>query len=145
MFTGTPTPMTSRFQASSQAYRRIGVETGVDAASPHQLVAMLYGGLLEALTRARGALQEGDLARKGRELSKAARIVDEGLKAALSPAGGELTVHLSELYTYIGLRLTLANLRNDESLIAECVALIEPLRDAWGDIRAQVDSPAARP
>jgi len=130
------------FGHASQAYARVGVETGVDGASPHQLVAMLYDGLLDSLARARGALREGHIDRKCAELTRAVRIVDEGLKAALSPAGGELARHLNELYAYLSLRLTQANLRNDESLIAECVTLIEPLRAAWSDIRPQVDRPA---
>ncbi len=143
MFTAAYAPSVNRAQSSSQAYRRIGVETGVTDASPHQLVAMLYGGLLDALNRARGALRQGDIARKATELSRAVRIVDEGLKAALSPAGGELTQRLNELYAYLSLRLTQANLRNDEAAIEECVSLVEPLRDAWSAIRPQVDANAA--
>ncbi len=144
MFAGTAAPMTSRSQAYSHAYRQVGVQTGVDGASPHQLVAMLYDGLLETLALARAALRQGDIARKGSELTRAVRIVDEGLKSALSPAGGELARQLGELYAYLGLRLTQANLRNDESAIEECVRLIEPLRDAWTTIRPQVDASAAR-
>ncbi len=144
MFAATAAPMTSRSQASSHAYRQVGVQTGIDGASPHQLVAMLYDGLLETLALARAALRQGDIARKGSELTRAVRIIDEGLKSALSPAGGELTGHLGELYAYLGLRLTQANLRNDESAIEECVRLIEPLREAWAAIRPQVDAAAAR-
>jgi flagellar protein FliS len=143
MFTASFATPGNRAQAHSQAYRQIGVETGIGDASPHQLVAMLYGGLLDTLNRARGALRQGDIARKSTELSRAARIVDEGLKAALSPAGGELTQRLSDLYAYMSLRLTQANLRNDESAIEECVRLVEPLRDAWSAIRPQVDATRA--
>jgi len=144
MFTG-PTPYaTSRAHVHSMAYARVGVETGVDRASPHQLVAMLYSGLLDTLARARGALREGQIERKAAELTRAVRIVDEGLKAALSPAGGELTRQLDGLYGYLSLRLTQANLRNDEAIIAECVALVEPLQDAWTAIRPQVDTPIGR-
>jgi len=146
MYTGSsPFMNTTRspaFGHASRAYARVGVETGVDGASAHQLVAMLYDGLLDSLACARGALREGQIDRKCAELTRAVRIVDEGLKAALSPAGGDLARHLNELYTYLSLRLTQANLRNDEALIAECVTLIEPLRSAWSDIRPQVDRPA---
>lgn len=144
MFTGSSPTMTSRARGFSQAYQKVGVETGVDAASPHQLVAMLYGGLLDALASARGALQQGQVERKAADLSRAVRIVDEGLKAALNPAGGELTAHLDGLYRYIGLRLTHANLHNDEAAITECVGLIEPLREAWAAIRPQVDTRAPK-
>ena len=101
-------------------------------------------GLLDTLARARGALREGQIERKAAELTRAVRIVDEGLKAALNPAGGELTRQLDGLYGYLSVRLTQANLRNDEAAIAECVALIEPLNEAWTAIRPQVDGPTGR-
>jgi flagellar protein FliS len=144
MFTASASPsMFSRAQAFTQAYRSVGVETGVGAATPHQLVAMLYDGLLDSLARARGALRAGRVDVKAAELTRAVRIVDEGLKAALSPAGGELSQRLGELYAYLSLRLTQANLRNDEATIEECVRLVEPLQDAWNAIRPQVDLPGS--
>lgn len=122
----------------SGLYHQIGVETGVKTASAHQLVQMLYDGLLESLAQARGALDKGDIEAKGRAITKASRIVDEGLKAALSPAGGELTANLSNLYGYITRRLMQAHLRNDVTALEECQRLVQPLRDAWADIRSQV-------
>lgn len=136
-----PASMASRSAMSfAGAYRSVGVETGVGAASPHKLVAMLYDGLLDTLAEARGAMRAGQIQAKGNALTRAVRIVDEGLKAALSPAGGELAGNLDALYGYISVRLTQANLRNDESAIDECVQLIEPLRDAWNSIRPQADA-----
>lgn len=126
--------------AFAGAYRNVGVETGVGGASPHKLVAMLYDGLLDRLAEARGAMRAGQVEAKGQALTRAVRIVDEGLKAALSPAGGELSSNLDALYGYISVRLTQANLRNDEAALDECVQLIEPLRDAWNSIRAQADA-----
>ena len=140
------TATASAFMASRSAiafagtYRSVGVETGLGGATPHKLVAMLYDGLLERLAEARGAMRAGQIETKGQALTRAVRIVDEGLKAALSPAGGELTRHLDALYGYISVRLTQANLRNDEAAIDECVQLIEPLRDAWNSIRPQADA-----
>jgi flagellar protein FliS len=46
-------------------------------------------------------------------------------------AGGSLARDLDELYTYLTMRLTLANVRGDESLLEECQRLVAPLRDAW--------------
>jgi flagellar secretion chaperone FliS len=126
--------------AFAGAYRNVGVETGVGGATPHKLVAMLYDGLLERLAEARGAMRAGQVEVKGNALTRAVRIVDEGLKSALSPAGGELSSNLDALYGYISVRLTHANLRNDEAAIDECVQLIEPLRDAWNSIRPQADA-----
>ena len=43
---------------NAKAYRQVGLETGVDAASPHQLVLMLIDGFQDALVQARGAIAD---------------------------------------------------------------------------------------
>jgi flagellar protein FliS len=125
-------------------YRSIGVNTGVDAADPHRLVTMLYEGFLDAVAQARGAMKVGDIERKCRTIGRASSIVDEGLRGGLNlEAGGELALQLNDLYAYVTLRLTQANLRNDEQALEECVRLIQPLRDAWIAIAPQATEAAA--
>ncbi len=117
------------------AYRQVGVTTGVAAATPHQLVLMLFDGFDEALAQALGALREGAVEAKCRALGRATRIVDEGLRASLDlRAGGTLAADLRELYGYVGLRLVRANLDNDAAGIDECRRLMKPLREAWASI-----------
>ena len=117
--------------ANAHAYRTVGVETGVAAASPHQLVTMLFDGFNLAVAEARVALAQGQVEAKCKALGRALRIVDEGLKAPLDAAGGSLSEKLSALYGYVSLRLTQANLNNDVAALDECVQLLEPVRSAW--------------
>jgi len=113
----------------------------VNGASAHELVSMLFDGLHQALTQARGAIQRGDVASKCSALSRAARIVDEGLKASLNRQdGGELAENLHAVYSYIGVTLTKANLKGDEALVMEVINLIQPLREAWGLIGQSKES-----
>lgn len=117
------------------AYRQVHAATGVEAATPHGLIGMLYDGLVGAIAEARGAMRAGNIAAKGQAIGRAVRIVDEGLSAPLNLAeGGALAADLRNLYTYIAMRLTQANLHNDEKALDECVRLIEPLRSAWSQI-----------
>ena len=117
------------------AYQQVHVTTGVDGASPHRLVQMLFEGLLDSLARARGAIQHGNVEVKGEEIGRAVRIVEEGLKAGLNvQEGGQLAKDLHDLYAYVTVRLTYANLHNDEAVIAECAKLIEPIATAWDEI-----------
>lgn len=119
----------------AQAYRKIAAETGVADASPHRLVAMLYDGFLESVADARGAMRARDIERKGRAIGRAVRIVEEGLRAGLNlKAGGQLAADLNQLYGYVTLRLTQANLRNDEAALDECQRLLQPLREAWSSM-----------
>ena len=117
--------------AFAGAYRKVGVETGVPAASPHELVTMLFDGFNVALAEARIALAEGQVEKKCAALGRAVRIVDEGLKAPLDAAGGSLSEKLGSLYAYVALRLTQANLNNDVAALDECAKLMEPVRSAW--------------
>lgn len=119
-------------------YAQVGVETGISGATPHQLVQMLFDGFMEALAQGRGAMRAGQRATKGQALTRAVRIIEEGLRAGLDlRAGGQLARDLDELYAYLTMRLTLANLRDDEALLDECQRLVQPLRDAWMAIAPQ--------
>ena len=125
------TPSRNASSTNALAYRNVGVETGVAAASPHQLVTMLFDGFNTAIAEAKSALAQGQVEAKCKALMRAVRIVDEGLKAPLDASGGALTENLASLYGYVSLRLTQANLNNDVAALDECVKLLEPVRSAW--------------
>jgi len=128
---------------AAQAYARIGLETGVAAASPQRLIVMLYDGALAALAEARGHLRDGRTAQKGRAIGKAISIVHEGLQDALDVGqGGEIARSLLELYDYIVRRMLLANLRDDVALIDEAARLLTELRGAWAALADAQPAPA---
>ena len=141
MFASAPSSRTAS-SAFAGAYRTVGVETGVAAASPHQLVTMLFDGFNAAIAEARVALAKGEVEAKCKALGRALRIVDEGLRAPLDAAGGTLSEKLSSLYAYVSLRLTQANLTNDVAALEECVKLLEPVRSAWVAIGPTAAAPA---
>lgn len=128
---------TSRSRAN--AYAKIGLETAVENASPHQLITMLFDGAKSAIALARLHMENNDIEGKGNAISKAINIIDNGLKAALDseaagPEGVELVTNLTALYDYINQRLLYANLRNDLSLLDEADRLLENLGSAWREI-----------
>ena len=119
----------------SGMYQKMQIDTGVQAASRHRLVGMLFEGLLDACAQARGHLEAGQIEAKCKALQRAARIVDEGLKARLDlQGGGKLAMDLRDLYAYVGVRLTHANLHNDAAAIDECQRLVRPIQQAWNSI-----------
>lgn len=134
MFAATYSPVRTAPMLAN-AYRTVGTETGVSAASPHKLIQMLFDGYHEALTQARGAMRERQFESKGRAIGRALRIIDEGLQAGLNMKdGGKIAADLDNLYTYVSLRLAQANASNDEASLLECAALIEPISSAWAQI-----------
>lgn len=128
MFTSTG------FRAAS-AYKNVSLETS----DPYQLVNMLFDGLLQSIADARAALKRGDVVTKCAQVSRAVRLIDEGLKPALDlKQGGDLAANLDGLYGYCVLRLTHANLRNDDAVLAEVVRVIEPLAQGWKQMGGKV-------
>jgi flagellar protein FliS len=123
----------------SAAYAKIGVETGVAAANPHQLILMLFDGALLALATASHAMQQGRIAERGQAISKAIDIITNGLKVSLSTDDSNkdtagLAEKLSALYDYMASRLLTANLKSDKKIIAEVSGLLRELRGAWEEI-----------
>lgn len=123
---------------AASAYQRINVETAVHTMDQHQIVSLLLDGVLGSLASARGALARGDIPAKCAAVSKALKIIEEGLRTGLDTVdGGELASNLEALYDYATLRLILANSRNDDSIFQEVQRLIEPIAQSWKAIKSQ--------
>lgn len=126
---------TSLSRHAANAYKQVGVQSVVDGASPHTLIQLLFDALEASLNAAKGAMQRGDQGEKGRQIGKAVRILEEGLKAALNQEqGGEVAQNLASLYDYSITQITLANLRNDVSLLEAAQAVIAPVAQGWREM-----------
>jgi flagellar protein FliS len=120
---------------AAHAYANVGLETGVVAASPHQLIIMLYEGAELAVRMAIKHMNEGDLAKKSAAISKASSIIMDGLKAALDPQqGGDIAQRLDALYDYMNNRLMLAHVKNQTTPLEEVLGLLRELHGAWQQI-----------
>jgi len=127
---------------AAHAYANVGLETGVVAANPHQLILMLYDGAELAVRMAIKHMNEGDLAKKSAAISKASTIILDGLRAALDPQqGGDIAQQLDALYEYMNKRLMLAHINNQTAPLEEVLGLLRELHGAWQQIGAS-DRPA---
>lgn len=117
---------------SARSYTNIGLETQVLSAPSERLITLLYSGARTAIAQARLHLQAGRVAERGAAISKATRIVDEGLKMGLNmQAGGELAANLASLYDYIVRTLLIANLKADVQHLDLADRLLADLAQAW--------------
>jgi flagellar secretion chaperone FliS len=117
------------------AYVQNTVENGVAEADPHRLVAMLFEGAIQAIAEARVLLEEGDIPGRGRAISRAIAIVEEGLRESLSMAeGGELAERLDGLYRYVRTLLLTANIKAEETFLVEADRLLTELQSGWKTI-----------
>jgi flagellar protein FliS len=120
----------------ANAYRAIGIETGVDSTDPLGLVVMLYDGAIQAIVKAENALASGAIETRGAVTSKAIDIINFGLSASLDlQVGGPLAESLYALYAYMGRRLFAANLTGDPAAYAEVRELLVELRGSWSSLR----------
>jgi len=118
-------------QSAISEYQQVSVESGVSASDPHNMVTMLFDGLLERLANASGAVERNDVAKKGEALSSAIRIID-GLRASLDLSrGGEIAQNLGSMYDYMERRLLEANSTADVAIIAEVSSLVRQLKSGW--------------
>lgn len=116
----------------SQAAINQYIKNRTATATPAQLIAMLFDGLLLALRRAAEAEAGGRRAESSSQLVKAQRIVTE-LRCSLNFEAGSMAVDLDRIYEFLWRQLVRANVTRDPLLVMRCVELILPLREAWGE------------
>ena len=106
------------------------LKDSVSTASPQRLVVMLYDGLVHDLQLAQQGVATGDVALVHTRLIRAQAIVTE-LQGSLDVSAWAGAADLSRLYTYVLELLVDANVRKDAEPVAQALAVVEPLQDAW--------------
>lgn len=124
------------------AYAEVGIGAKVKAATPHQLILLLFEGAASAITVAKLHIERGEVAQKGKLISQAIDIITNGLKASLNlEAGGKLAEQLAALYDYMARRLLSANLENNVAALDEVSKLLDEIHSAWIEITPKSGQP----
>ncbi|MEE9384449.1 MAG: flagellar export chaperone FliS [Nannocystaceae bacterium] len=113
--------------ASARRYQAVQIES----ASPGQILIALYDGCLRFCRAAQSHIEDGDVAEKGRMISKAVAIIGELRSTLDHDAAPELCESLERLYVFFQEQLSMANIKMDPSLIDPVVNLMSDLRGAW--------------
>lgn len=133
-------------QRGVNLYAKVGLETGVIAASPNKLIIMLYEGAISACHSAIGYMLTEDIPNKGAMLSKAISIIESGLRLSLDKkVGGEIAESLDALYAYMSKRLMMANIHDQPELVHEVIKLLTDLKTAWEIIASSQATPTEMP
>lgn len=133
--------MYTNSRGAAHAYANVGLETGVVAASPHQLIMMLYDGAELAVRMAIRHINDHDQPKKSAAISKASSIILEGLRSALDlQQGGAIAQQMDALYEYMNQRLMLAHIHNEIAPLEEVLGLLRELHEAWRQIGAATGS-----
>ena len=129
--------MFAAYRNAAASYHQVGVESGVSGARPIDLVVMVYEGAIEAIGRAATEMRAGEIDAKNRTITRAIRIIDEGLRAPLDLRAGEIAGNLADLYDYMTRRLLQGSARNDAAILDEVRGLLLELKSAWDEIVAR--------
>ena len=124
-------PTFSRAQAS---YQNVDLATRVEGASPHQLIALLFEEVLNALDAMLAAIGRRDTARVATAQARALSIVG-GLQASLDiEGGGDLARNLADVYREAS-RLILAAGKGCEPMFAaQARTMLGEIASAWNSI-----------
>jgi len=119
-------------------YAQVGNHSTAAFANPHRLIQMLMEGALEKISKAKGFMKNGDIAKKGEHISWAISII-EGLRVSLDHTqGGQISENLESLYVYMNSRLTQANLHNSIDMLNEVADLLIDIKSGWDAIPQNV-------
>ncbi len=124
-------------QKGAMAYSQVSHVSGVEGASPHQLIDMLLAGAIENISVAKGHMERNDAASKGIAICKAIEIID-GLRVSLDLSKGELAENLDALYLYAQKSLITTNQNNDQQLLHGISQLLTDLRNSWNTIPDEI-------
>ena len=126
----------------SQTGRDAYLEGRILSADPLELVRMLYQGCSDAVREARRRLDDGDIAERSRAITKALEILAELSQSLDRARGGQIAARLAQLYDYMQGRLIDANCRQEDAPLAEVLALLATLGEAWEGVEDQMRLPA---
>ena len=119
---------------AANLYQNVTVESGVESASPHRLIALLLEGAIERAGAARVALMNGDV-RLARDKVGATLAILAELRNSLDHGkGGALSADLDALYEYVQQRLMAAPREQNQEAVLESMDLLSQVYAAWLDI-----------
>jgi len=115
-------------------YQKAQKELTLLDADPHQVIQVLMRELIAQIYQAKAAISRKDIAAKSVSISKAVKIVG-GLQGGLNMKTDlEIANNLNDLYNYITIRLTDANVENSIEILDEIHNLFYPIKEAWDNI-----------
>lgn len=120
-----------------KAYKKIDRESAIVASDPHTIISMLFNGILESISIAKGAIERKELELKSTQLSKAMNILRSLQDCLDHDSQPQISDNFYQLYGYCIERLTDVSVSLDLAVLDEVVDLLKPLSDAWRSMPAE--------
>jgi flagellar protein FliS len=129
--------MTKKEEMSQAALARYKTAQ-VTVSSPGELLIALYDGLFRFLNVARHSMRLDKRAQAGEAIGRAHAILSELLMGLDHSKAPELCQNLSSLYEFSMSRLTMANMKQDATMIDDVIRVLTPVREGFTEAVKQV-------
>lgn len=127
----TSSPSRDKNRQLAQSYATVGLETSVMSASPEKLVSLLFAGARNNVTKAKFFLESGNVAERGKCISKALDIITAGLRASVDETQGEVAKNLVLSYELMAHHLLLANRQSEVKHLDIVLTMLNDIGSAW--------------
>ena len=108
-------------------------KTSVHTANKEQILLMLYQAAIKNCKKAIVAIEEKDIAGKGKYIGSFQDIVIELNNSLDFEVGGDVAKELSSLYDYLLYASTQANMNIDKQPLESCLEVLNTLYVGWRD------------
>ena len=122
------------YAAQASRYR----EMEILAATPQQLVVIVYDHLLVSMRRAQMAMEHGDVETRTALLQKCRALVNELLVTLDFEQGGDIARELSALYGFLLGEMLVIGMRRDAKAFERLIGIVQNLRDGFAGAAAQI-------
>lgn len=120
-----------------KAYKKVDIDSSILSADPHQVIVMMYNGILESVAAAKGAIERKDFDTKAKMITKAINIFNALTNALDKESQPEVSKNFEVFYSNCIAILNEASITLEVKGLDDVTSFVKPLRDAWKDIPAE--------
>ncbi|HDG1708625.1 TPA: flagellar export chaperone FliS [Kluyvera ascorbata] len=119
-------------------YKEMDLASRTAAATPLELVLVLFSGLMDELERAKSHIENKRYDRKAQSINKCIDILNALTSSLEFDTGGDLVVSLSRLYDHCVYRLYEASGELSLEKIDEVILILTNLREGWDGLASKL-------
>lgn len=119
-----------------QEYRNTVARAEVDA-NPYRIVQLLMEGVLSRVLEAKNAMKNNEVGRKCDLIQATLKIINALRMSLDMEQGAELSKSLDNLYHYMTIQLTRANMENDIKYLDNVFTSMSEIKSGWDSIESE--------
>lgn len=117
-----------------KAYKQVDINSSILESNPHQIILMMFDGMLQGVAVAKGAIERKDYELKSQSLTKSINILDALIQSLDFDIEPEISKNFEVMYSYCIHCLTEASSSLEADKLDEVIEMIKPVRAAWSEM-----------